>query len=41
MSQQRNGAQSQELIAGVPNQTLLLGGLAVGGVIALALFLRK
>ena len=41
MSQQRNGAVSQELIAGVPNQTLLLGGLAVGGVIAFALFLRK
>lgn len=41
MAQQQRGATSQELISGVPNQTLLLGGLAFAGVIGLALLLKR
>jgi hypothetical protein len=41
LSQQQRGAVAQELIPGVSNQTLLLGGLAIAGVVGLALFLRR
>lgn len=41
LAQQQGQRAPQELIAGVPNQTLILGGLAVAGVIGLALLVKR